>query len=285
MARKLLCLVLAWGLLGAAGPLPAQAPPRDEELSKGIRQADEGDYDAAIVTLDAVSRRMAAEKAAPKELAQAYLYLGIAYLGRSHELSARARFVDALLQDRELTLTPDRFAPKVIEIFESARREVLGARPPAGSAASPPPTAATEAPAKKGGSKTALILLGVGGAAAAGVAIAAGGKSGGSSSSASAITRFYGAYANVAYRGQGQGCPSFSASFSISGNPDGSAFQIVKTTSSGVFTFTGAIQSDGAFTGTASAYTISGQTTGTRITGTEIQTAAPMCTWSFDGSR
>ena len=33
------------------------------------------------------------------------------------------------------------------------------------------------------------------------------------------------------------------------------------------------------------AYAISGQTTGTRTTGTEIQTAAPMCTWSFDGSR
>jgi len=40
--RKLLCLVLAWGLMAAP------APARDEELAKGIRQVDEeGDYDAA----------------------------------------------------------------------------------------------------------------------------------------------------------------------------------------------------------------------------------------------
>src|SRR5688572_31571048 len=38
--------------------------------------------------------------------------------------SARARFRDALKQARDLNPSPDRFAPRVIELFEKAREEM-----------------------------------------------------------------------------------------------------------------------------------------------------------------
>src|SRR4029078_12598678 len=94
-------------------PLWSQAPAGDPEVAKGIRQVDEGDYDAAILTLDAATRQMATAKKHGKELGQSYLYLGIAYLAKGHEYTAGARFRDALGQDRTMTLTPDKVAPRV----------------------------------------------------------------------------------------------------------------------------------------------------------------------------
>jgi hypothetical protein len=116
-----------------------------------------------------------------RELSRAYLYLGIAYLGKGHEAAARAKFREAVAKVHDLTLSPDEFPPKVIDLFEAARAEANAA--PA-SAAEPAPAPAAAPTAKKGGSKTLLIVGGVGGAAAvAGIALAGGG--GGESSSTS----------------------------------------------------------------------------------------------------
>jgi hypothetical protein len=121
-------------------------------------------------------------------VAQAYLHLGVAYLGKGHEASARAQFREALARVKDLNLTPDRFAPKVIEAFEQARVEAGRGAAPAPSpaaAAKPQPTGAPRAaaaePAQQGGSGKkvligALVLAGVGG----GVALAAGGGGGSS---------------------------------------------------------------------------------------------------------
>jgi hypothetical protein len=88
--RNALCLLLALGLLAGA-PIAAQTPAAtDPEVTKGIRQVDEGDYDAAIVTLDGAARRLATDKNKVKDLSQAYLYLGIAYVGKGHEAAAGA---------------------------------------------------------------------------------------------------------------------------------------------------------------------------------------------------
>jgi len=119
---------------------------------------------------------LSGQPARQAELAQAYLYLGVAYLGKGHETSARARFRDALKQVRDLNVSPDRFAPRVIELFEKAKEDVSSAATPAPAptpAAAPPP-----APQKKGGSKLPIVLIGVGAAAAGGIAIAAGGGGG-----------------------------------------------------------------------------------------------------------
>jgi hypothetical protein len=176
------CLLLAVTGLLVGPPSPAaQKVAGDPDVTEGVRLVETGDYDAAILTLDNAARRLAADPARVRELSQAYLYLGIAYLGKGHEAAARAKFREAVTQVRDLTLSPEEFPPKVIDLFEAARAETMTAP------ASPAPQAMTSAPApteKKGGSKTLLLIGGVGGAAAlAGIALAGGG--GGESASGS----------------------------------------------------------------------------------------------------
>ena len=159
MGRRLLCVALAWAM---AAPLGAQSPPAaaDPDVAKGIQQVEEGDYDAAILTLDNAARRLAAEPARSRELSQAYLYLGVAYVGKGHEAAAKAKFREAVRQIRDLTLSPEKFPPKVIDLFEAAREEASRAAAPA---ASPSPAPARPAPVaeKKGGSKLPFIIGGL----------------------------------------------------------------------------------------------------------------------------
>lgn len=197
-ARSCLFLVVA-GVL--TGPLAssAQDPGADPDVNEGIRLVEIGEYDAAILTLDNAARRLAADPARVEELSRAYLYLGIAYLGKGHEAAARARFRDAVTQMKDLTLSPEEFPPKVINLFEAAREDTLKAPtvPSAESApdatpesTAPPVPAETAAeaapPPKKGSSKTLLVLGGIGGAAAVG-ALALGGGGGDSGAAASPV--------------------------------------------------------------------------------------------------
>lgn len=190
MKRRALRVFLAFGLAVGSAPAGAQQASSDAEVLKGIRQVDEGDYDAAILTLDAAARRLSRDPARAQEAAQAYLHLGVAYLGKGHEASARAQFREALARVKDLNIAPERFAPKVVEAFERARAEsVRGAAPEPSPAAPGRPKAAdpkqnaAPAPEKGGGSGKkvligALVLAGVGG----GVAAAAGGGGGGTPS-------------------------------------------------------------------------------------------------------
>lgn len=184
MDRKALSFALV--LLLTCPASYGQAPPTttDPEVVKGIALVEEGDYDAAIVTLDKAARRLAEAKKQPQDLSQAYLYLGIAYVGKGHEAAAKAKFKEALGQIRDLTLSADRFPPKVINTFEAAKEEAAKAAPPQASAA---PTAAPT-PAKKGGSGKILLIVG-GLAAAGGIAAAAGGGGGSSSSGPTTTTQ------------------------------------------------------------------------------------------------
>ena len=150
-------------VIGSAPLLPAQTA--DADLAAGIQRVDEGDYATAVITLDRAARALSGHKERTHDLAQAYLYLGIAYVGLGSETSAKARFRDALAQAGDLNLSPEKFPPKVIELFEKAREENRHL-----PAASP-----SAEPAAKRGSKLPLILIGVGAAAAGGVALAAGG--------------------------------------------------------------------------------------------------------------
>jgi hypothetical protein len=183
--RQRLILAVAGLLLGPSLSLAQTAA--DPDVSEGVRQVETGDYDAAILTLDNAARRLAADPAQVKDLSRAYLYLGIAYLGKGHEAAARAKFREAVMKMRDLTLSPEDFPPKVIDLFEAARAEAMKAQ------VSPEAPAVTPEPAppekKKGGSKTLLLVGGIGGAAAlAGIALAGGGGGGTSSSSATPPT-------------------------------------------------------------------------------------------------
>jgi hypothetical protein len=272
--------VLAAGLapllVGAAPPQGAQAPP-DSEVAKGIKEVEEGELDTAIFTLDAAARRLAQDPQRGRDLGQAYLYLGIAYLGKGQEMMAKAKFREAVRQIRGLSLSTDQFPPKVVDLVEAAKQEVTasaGTAPPA-SEARPSPAAAE----KKGGSKLPFILLGGAAVAGGGVALAKGGGSEPSRAAAD-VSRFYGTY-NAVFTAQSSACTGFSATLTLSGNADGSNFQILK--SFGPVTFSGAIQSSGDFSGSSGRYTIKGNTTGRSISGGETELSG--CSWMFSGTR
>ena len=181
--RKRAVVGVVIAVLAAGPPAHGQSGPSDPEVLRGLRQVDEGEYDAAIVILDGAARRLGSDARQTTETAYAYLYLGIAYLGKGHEATARARFRAALDRARDLDLNPAKFAPRVIEVFEAAKRE--SAVSPAAATGSPNPAPRVQ----KGRSRLPLVLLGLGGAGAAAVAVASGGGSGGVADSGSADPR------------------------------------------------------------------------------------------------
>src|SRR5688572_23083181 len=177
-------VVVAVALATARGPV-LSAPPDD--LARGIAQVEGGEFEAAVITLDGVVRRLSAQASPPADLARAYLYLAIAYLGMSQEQAAKARFLDALKADRTLELSTGEFPPRVVQFFEEVKRESESAAPapvaPAPRPTPTPPPVAPPAPTRpapppagggKGGS-TALLVVGGGAAAALVGALALGG--------------------------------------------------------------------------------------------------------------
>jgi len=146
--------------LALSAPGPVSLASGSDDLARGIREVAEGDFENAVLTLDAAARALSRDPAQVKELAQAYLHLGIAYVALGQGERARASFKEALLRDKDLRLSPDRYSPKVITAFEDARRETQAAR----------------AEGKR--SKTPFILLGAGaaGLAVGAIALAGGGS-------------------------------------------------------------------------------------------------------------
>jgi hypothetical protein len=151
MASLVAVLVLMASLPGRS--LLAQSPAPDQELVRGIGQVNEGDFETAVVTLEAVARRLTGQPDRSRDLAQASLHLGIAYLALNRVEEARARFRDALAGDPQMRLSPQRFSPKVINAFEEVRKAM--------------PTPASRETGKGKGATKALLFVGLGGAAAA----------------------------------------------------------------------------------------------------------------------
>jgi hypothetical protein len=142
VVRRILAICLVAGLGWPPQLARGQSGTPDADMATGIRQVREGDFDAALITLDGVVKRLSGQQAQAKELARAYTYLAIAYVGLAQQESARAKFLAAWKADRNMTLSPKEFPPNIIQ----------------------------------GGGHTGLILLGVGAGAAAIVAVAAAGK-------------------------------------------------------------------------------------------------------------
>jgi len=174
MARLAWCFFLTLVLMGLPLTEATQTEPSDPEVAKGVRLVEEGDYDAAILTLDRAARRLATDPAETAILSQAYLYLGIAYLGKGHEAAAKAQFREAVSHIRDLTLNPAEFPPKVIDLFEAAKEEA-GATTPAPAADEPEEREQTQVPSSGGGgpSRMRWILVGAGGVAGLGIISAA----------------------------------------------------------------------------------------------------------------
>ena len=137
MNTRLLALALTASWIVALNPCSGQSQPAsavDQDLATGIRQVDEGDFDAAVVTLEGVVKRLVGDKTRSKELGRAYLYLAIAHLQLSQEAAAKTKFREAWKNDQALKLSPREFAPKIIQAFEQAKREAGAAEPPPSAA-------------------------------------------------------------------------------------------------------------------------------------------------------
>ncbi len=208
MRPRFLSVVLSV-VLASHGHLPAYAQAGDPDSEKGIRQAQEGEFEQAIGTLQGALPLLLARKAPARDIARAHLYLGIAHLGLADPVAARASFVEAIRSDPTLQPSSEEYPPRIVRAFDEARRSLpltpaTAAAPttttappsapapaqPGTPAATPsranPPTAQSAA-AKKGGSKLPYVLLGLG-AVGGGVALAAGGGGGGSSTPSTPVT-------------------------------------------------------------------------------------------------
>ena len=181
MLRRLAAATTA-SLLLAGGLLPAAAPPPHPALARGLALMREGDFEAAVLELDAAVRKIESDPAAERHRAWAYVYLGVAYLELEQETVARGKFREALARDRGLRLEPADFSAQSIRVFEGVRAEaasaVAAAPLPAPVAPQPSPGASATPAREKKSSKGPLVAVLLGGAAAAGAAVALGGGGG-----------------------------------------------------------------------------------------------------------
>lgn len=169
MTRRFLSLLLS---LCLAYPASAIVQPQAAELAQGIRQVEEGDLAAAVITLDSVVQRLSTVKGSEKDLATAHLYLGMAHLGLSQFERGKAEMVEAWRNNKGMKLDPKKFPPRVIQAYEEAKNEASRAQPGTTATPSPAKSPTETKTAKKGGSKMPLIL---GGVAALGAAVVLGG--------------------------------------------------------------------------------------------------------------
>lgn len=179
LLRRRIAMLAVSSLLGASLPAPAQSPrPLDPELAAGIALVREGDFENAVLKLDTVVRRLLSAPGTHQDAAQAYVYLGVAFLELNQELVARGKFQLAQALDPQLRLDPRQFSPEQIRVFEAARAEAAARAPSPRSSPSPAAPAAVPSNEKKKRSALPWILGGaavIGGGAAA----AAGGGGGG----------------------------------------------------------------------------------------------------------
>lgn len=143
-------------VLSQAAALPQKEDAASALLRLGARQYREGDFEAAVFSLDSAVRKLADQPGRENELARAYVYLGAAYVGLDHEAAAKGKFRRALELDPGLDLAPADFSQRVIRLFESQRLRQTAEK-------------------KRKGTKIALIVGGLGAAAAVGISAATSG--------------------------------------------------------------------------------------------------------------
>jgi hypothetical protein len=169
-------LVLVCALLVASGAAAEPAPADPDDLAAGIAQVKHGDLDEAVITLDAAARRLSAAKGQGRDLARAYAYLAIAYMGLSQRVSARASFLEAWKADRSMTMSPKEFPAQAIALFEETRRQAEAeaaaeAAKAAAAKAEAEKAEAAKAEAERKRGRRGLLIGGAVAAAGAGVGV------------------------------------------------------------------------------------------------------------------
>jgi len=263
MATRSPVLLLALALSNPAPALHAQ-DVLDAQVQKGLQQIERGDTAGAILTLHEAARRLATVSR-PRALAQAYVFLGVAYLAEGQDTLAKARFRDAVTQTSLISLDAKRY-PRASELLEEARRDVA-ARGSGGG----------------GGSKKKRALIGGAAVTAGAIAIAV--------TAADKpdvdFNGYYGTFPNLTFAPAGGGCPPMVGSLELSGNADGSNFrinQLLPPIGTPPIQLTGSIEATGHFSATGGGYSILGQSIGNRVAGSESRQVGG-CIWTFDGTR
>jgi hypothetical protein len=123
--RRLHCFCLMLSLLTLAPRLFAQPASTDPDLAAGIRSVEEGDFETALTALSNAVRTLSGDPARTRELAQAHLHLGVAYVLLDHEKAGRASFREALKLQKDLRLGADEFPPKVVRAFDAVRQDTV----------------------------------------------------------------------------------------------------------------------------------------------------------------
>jgi putative NIF3 family GTP cyclohydrolase 1 type 2 len=159
MSTREIRLGIAAVLLSTAGAVAAPQAPEapasaESAVAAGVRQVEEGDFEAAVATLEAANARLRGDPRRVRLLVQADIQLAVAHVALDQTPAAVQAFTEALTLDPQLRLPTDRFSPKVLRAFETARAQT---------------TARTASPGhSSSGRKTALIAgIGVAGAATA----------------------------------------------------------------------------------------------------------------------
>jgi hypothetical protein len=99
----------------------ARAEIVDAGLRVGIQRVQEGDLEAAVVTLEAALPGLQGDPALDRDRIQAHLYLGMAHLGLEHVEAAREHLGQAWTLSAGERLDPKVFPPRVIAMYEQNR--------------------------------------------------------------------------------------------------------------------------------------------------------------------
>jgi hypothetical protein len=118
--RRILSLLVTVLLPSSPFISVAAAQERDADpLATGVRQVTEGDLKAGIASLQAAIAVLEPQRATKaKEIAQAYLYVGIAHLGFDNEESARGSFRQALAVHPDVRLPKEHASPRNARVFD-----------------------------------------------------------------------------------------------------------------------------------------------------------------------
>lgn len=174
----------------SAALIGAQALDLDHELEEAKALYRQARFAQALTRLQEIVDRVEQAAQSPAhtaQLADAHLHQALSYIALNDSQAAKQSFKAVLRLDSARRLDPDVYAPKVLALFEEARRELPAAASQAAEARAEPvatPLPASSAGAslpspgsskKKGRPVWPFVALGVGGATAAGLAIAGGG--------------------------------------------------------------------------------------------------------------
>ncbi len=146
----------------------------DPAFDEGVRLYKQTEYEQAILQFQPLSTR---PELAPKDRAEALVWLGLSQAGSGEVDAARATLRTGLELDRKLML-PTGTSPSIVKMFEELRTEVTAALGPAPEdtvvVVTPDPVPVVPEPEPEPAASP-MMAIGIGGAVAGGVAIVVGG--------------------------------------------------------------------------------------------------------------